>query len=267
MGILSSISNALGDFVGDIAGGVKDIFSSDIGRLVAGSAGFGVGGTTGAALATGNIDDFGDFGDYLGIDALGLMAGAGYTGALPGFSGAGNSIFGTSLVPGAPSTPDDIRRILQMGAGGPWSTAFAMGSGILGLGEARKMRQAAERAAELQDPFRGERGRYQAELRQLYDDPSRVERLPGYKAGLNAVERKMASQGYLGSGNMMLALHDYGGKAFDAEAQRLAVLAGGTAAPGGGTQLIEGRRAASDLASRSLASMGYGVRGLERLFQ
>lgn len=246
----SDFVDDIGDLGEDIVGGVKDVW--DFGRE--------------------NLSEV--FPTIFNDDVLKLagIAGGAYLGA-PALAGAGGAGFGTtSLVPGAGGGPSIMDIIMggkggAAGAGGPWSTAFALGSGLMGLNESKNMRRTAERAAELQDPFRGERGRYQAELRQLYDDPSRVERLPGYKAGLNAVERKMASQGYLGSGNMMLALHDYGGRAFDAEAQRLAVLAGGTAAPGGGNQLVEGNKASSDLMSRSLASMGYGVRGLERLFQ
>lgn len=42
-------------------------------------------------------------------------------------------------------------------------------------------------------------------------DPSDIVGMPGYQAGLEAVRRSMASQGYQGSGNMMLALQKYGG--------------------------------------------------------
>ena len=255
MGLFSGFFDSIKDVAKDVVGAGKDVW--DFGRE--------------------NLSEV--FPTIFNEDVLqlaGMAGGAMLAGPALGFGGGaagGGAAFGAnSLVPGAGGGPG-IWEILMggkggaAGAGGPWSTAFALGSGLMGMNESRKMRQTAERAAEMQDPFRGERERYQAELRQLYDDPSRVERLPGYKAGINAVERKMASQGYLGSGNMMLALHDYGGRAFDSEAQRLAVLAGGTSAPGGGSQLVEGNKASSDLMSRSLASMGYGVRGLERLWQ
>ena len=71
----------------------------------------------------------------------------------------------------------------------------------------------------------------------------------------------MASQGYLGSGNMMIALQDYGGRIYDAEANRLAQLAGFGFDPKAGTSAgISGSAAAAELASRSLASLGYGAR-------
>jgi hypothetical protein len=63
-------------------------------------------------------------------------------------------------------------------------------------------------------------------------NPSGITNYPGYKAGLEAVQRAGAAQGFNGSGNMMTALADYGGKFFDQAIGRLAGLAGGTA--GGG---------------------------------
>jgi hypothetical protein len=75
------------------------------------------------------------------------------------------------------------------------------------------------------------------------------------------VERKMASQGYNGSGNMMTALQRYGGDAFNSEAARLAQLAGANFAPSGGQALLSGNVAANNLASQSLGSLGYGVAG------
>ena len=85
--------------------------------------------------------------------------------------------------------------------------------------------------------------------------------MPGYEAGLDAVTRKMASQGYLGSGNMMAALQKYGGDFFNAETARLGNLAGAQFGPSGGAALLQGTNYANDLASKALASLGYGIRG------
>ncbi len=41
-----------------------------------------------------------------------------------------------------------------------------------------------------------------------------VQNLPGYQAGMDAVQRSMAAQGYQGSGNMMAALQNYGQQAY-----------------------------------------------------
>lgn len=45
-------------------------------------------------------------------------------------------------------------------------------------------------------------------------DPRNLPGTPGYQAGLEAVQRSMAAQGYQGSGNMMAALQKYGGDAY-----------------------------------------------------
>lgn len=45
-------------------------------------------------------------------------------------------------------------------------------------------------------------------------NPADLTKMPGYQAGLEAVERSLASQGYQGSGNMMAALQKYGGDAY-----------------------------------------------------
>jgi hypothetical protein len=85
--------------------------------------------------------------------------------------------------------------------------------------------------------------------------------MPGYKAGETAVQRSMMAQGYGGSGNMMAALQEYGGNAFNQEAARLSSLAGSQFPPTGGNTLMAGNIAANDLASKSLASMGYALSG------
>ena len=43
--------------------------------------------------------------------------------------------------------------------------------------------------------------------------------MPGYEAGLEAIQRSMAAQGYQGSGNMMAALQQYGTNAYQTAMQ------------------------------------------------
>lgn len=53
-------------------------------------------------------------------------------------------------------------------------------------------------------------------------NPQDITGMPGYQAGLEAVQRSMAAQGYQGSGNMMAALAKYGGDFYNQYAnQRL----------------------------------------------
>lgn len=144
------------------------------------------------------------------------------------------------------------------GTGGAMRGYMGIGSGLYGLYQANQMKKLSQQAMDRSDPFGPERAQYAQRLRELYADPSGVQNLPGYKAGLQAVERKMASQGYNNSGNMMLALHDYGGRAFDSEANRLGTLAGAGMQPDARAAIMA-RQGASDLTSRSLASMAFGA--------
>ena len=142
---------------------------------------------------------------------------------------------------------------------------FNVGSGVYGMYKSQQMQKLAEQAMKNDNPFGPERAQYATMLRELYANPKSITKMPGYKAGLEAVTRKMASQGYLGSGNMMAALQKYGGDAFNAEAARLAQLAGAQFAPNIGATL-QGQYYANDLASKSLASIGYGLRGWNEIF-
>lgn len=75
------------------------------------------------------------------------------------------------------------------------------------------------------DPFVQQRATYGNLLNQLWNDPSQLEKSPGYQAGLTAVQRSEAAQGYGSSGHMADALLQYGGSIFDKEINTLAGLA------------------------------------------
>lgn len=126
-------------------------------------------------------------------------------------------------------------------------------SGIYGLTQARGIRREAQRA----DPMSAYRGQYAAQLAQLAANPNMITSMPGYAAGQQAIERRLASQGYLGSGNMMLAMGNYGGDFYNREIARLNALA--TPSPGAIESRVAGRRASADLTGRSLASIGRGI--------
>ncbi len=147
--------------------------------------------------------------------------------------------------------------------GNSWlNTIMSLGSGVYGLSESERLKKLAQSAGQQADPFGPYRPQFAAQLSDLMKDPSSVTKYPGYDAGLQAVERKMASQGYNGSGNMMTALQKYGGDFFDQAVGRLSGLAGAGFNPASAAQLqLSGSMGATDLASRSLASIGYGLRG------
>ena len=111
------------------------------------------------------------------------------------------------------------------GAGGGINP-FQIGAGLYGMELSNQTRQQA-------DPMAQYRAQYAQQLNALMQNPSSVTSLPGYQAGLDAVQRSMAAQGYTGSGNMMAALQNYGGQFYQQQLSNLSSLAAPSAA---GTQ-------------------------------
>jgi len=65
----------------------------------------------------------------------------------------------------------------------------------------------------------------EAQLAQLLQNPDSITSMPGYEAGLDAVERRAAGQGYLGSGNLKIALAKYGGDFYNQSVSQLSGIA------------------------------------------
>jgi len=102
---------------------------------------------------------------------------------------------------------------------------------VYGIGQANSLKDFANAPPQAYDPFSGQRGQYQTMLSDLMTGKTGVEALPGYKAGLEAVNRGLATSGYLGSGNQMTALKDYGGQQWKDQVGILTQLAGGNLSP------------------------------------
>lgn len=120
-----------------------------------------------------------------------------------------------------------------------------------------------------------------AELAALEANPSSVQDNPDYQAGLQAVQRSMAAQGYQGSGNMAQALAKYGSSFYNQQLNEYAalagqgtqgvvtganVLAGGASLASPGLQGIQLSNQAAEsgiqLAGTSLGSLGYMTKSL-----
>lgn len=147
---------------------------------------------------------------------------------------------------------------------GSLASLLSIGSGIYGLTQAQKLRKLVEAQANKADPWGASGGRDVAggQLKDLLTNPNKITDMPGYEAGLQAVQRSMAANGYLGSGNMMTALAKYGGDFYNNAVAQLSGLAGANVNPGTAAgYVINGATSANDLASRSLASIGYGATG------
>lgn len=132
-----------------------------------------------------------------------------------------------------------------------------IGSGLYGLYLARQAQE--ERKRKLQ-----QQREYQSRLNDLMANPNSVTSLPGYKfrqdQGEQAIMRRMASMGYLNSGNLGVGLTKFGQDYATGELERQQGLLAQLYGMSGPNTSV---RDPFDMASRSLASLGYGVGRLQ----
>ena len=111
-------------------------------------------------------------------------------------------------------------------------TAAVVGAGtaIYSANQAKKQQKDAQNFAREQmeglDPFAEHRPHYADRLKKLVDDPSSIQDTATWRARLQAAERAMASQGYTGSGNALVAAADAGASAYQQEFENLGMLSG-----------------------------------------
>lgn len=172
----------------------------------------------------------------------------------------GSSPYGTGYNGGASSAAaSSAKSTGSMPWGSPGNVA-TVGQGLLGLYQSEQLKKQAALAAQQADPFGPQRAGYAQRLNDLVNNPDSVSSLPGYQAGLKAVQRSMAAQGYTGSGNMMTALQKYGGDFYNQAMDRYASLAGAQFNPANAAQLgLQGNMASLNLMGNSLNRMGYGT--------
>lgn len=119
-------------------------------------------------------------------------------------------------VPGlSPST-----NMAALGAGG--SGGIGMGGGAMmalgglnAINQTRQMQKNMQGYAAASNPLAPAQAGYAQQLQGLMNNPNGIVNMPGYQAGLQAVERSGAAGGYLGSGNMMAQLQQYGGNFYN----------------------------------------------------
>lgn len=152
---------------------------------------------------------------------------------------------------------------------------------VIGLGTAVYMSSEAKDQQEDQqkfiqeqmegaDPYAQYRPDAAARLNALSLDPSSVQNSASYKARLQAAARTVASQGYTGSGNALVAAAEAGASAYQQEFDNLAMLSGAAvgvqSAAGISGSAISGRQAASDGYISSLAGVANNATNLVSLF-
>ncbi len=270
------------------AGAVSPWYDNTLASL--GGTATDVGGTTLAPTAGGNMGFLSDLTNYLGTavpDGAGYSMTPLYGGTdlgtmisqeLAGMSGTAAPSISTGVLSGNVAAP--LGAALGGGGGGFGSTVAdwlsRLGSdlkldtpkGQLGLlgnlysvlqgnKNAGAIRDAGLAGAAISDPFGQQRPFYQQQLMQLFSDPTKLQQYPGYKAGLQAVERRGAAQGWNGSGNMMTSLADYGQNFFKDTVNQLMALAGANIGPGNaGNNLLQSQQLGAQVDANALARLG-----------
>jgi hypothetical protein len=213
---MSEFAAGTGSLLGSTAlsGGGGGAFTGQ--GLTAGGSGLGLSpGNSGLGM-TGSTTGPGAFAGEVGTGGL-----AGGTGSLLGPAASGGGTAGTA----GGGTFQNLMKSFQSGGFG--GVADSLISQFIPAGPAQTfLSSAAKYGPTLMQIYSGMEGRKQSKKLQKQmelPDPGDVTKLPGYQAGLEAVQRSMAAQGYQGSGNMMLALQRHGENAYNqAVNQRLA---------------------------------------------
>ena len=131
------------------------------------------------------------------------------------------------------------------------------GQMLYGMYQANQLKSQLAGLASQEDPLASQRAGYAAQLQQLMSNPGQyLSSQPGYQAGLDAVERSQAAQGYQGSGNMMAALQQYGGNAYQQAFQNLYQLSGGGNSQAATNLQAQGLTAATQLQGQSMSNLG-----------
>ena len=233
-GILGAGAAGAMGWLGEGAGNVADLYGSGS----AGATGTWGGGELADLYGTGTAGATGSAIENLGASSLGAAGGGG--GGNTWLSSLSKSL--SSIIPGFGSGAGAA-------GGSSWlGPLMSIGSGAYGMYLSNQQRKLAQAA----DPWGTSGGRAGAsgQLTNLLNDPSSIYKMPGWEAGMEAVRRTVGTPG----GTMNAGLRQYGSDFYNNAVNQLSGLAGtGNAGLG-----LSGNMSAAQLASQSLASIGYG---------
>jgi len=117
--------------------------------------------------------------------------------------------------------------------GGWIGAAIGLVGSLLASNSANKRAKAAQKSQAASDPYGPYRKEAAEKLRALQNDPSSIAGTAEYKARQIAAARLIASQGYTGSGNAIVAAAEAGGQSYQQAFNNLAAEAGVNYQPGG----------------------------------
>lgn len=143
------------------------------------------------------------------------------------------------------------------------TAAIGAGTAIYSASAAKKQQKKASNdasaAMEAADPYAPYRDDAAKKLNALIADPSKISETATYKARQKAAERLMASQGYSGSGNAIMAATDAAAQSYQQEFQNLAALSGATDGLGNAAGVYGSSTGATSNANDNTLSSYAGV--------
>jgi hypothetical protein len=141
------------------------------------------------------------------------------------------------------------------------TAAAAAISGAGALANAASIGSSGQSAAAAANPFASQYPQYQNALQQLeFGGPANLALTPGYQAGLQAIQRSSAAEGFSGSGNTQVALLNYGGNIYAQQEAILAQLSGANSQNTGAAAnaITQSSIAQANLTGQGLNSLAYG---------
>ena len=158
--------------------------------------------------------------------------------------------------------PEDMQAMFQMFL--EQMRQQSQHSGQMGIQQGRQMQQMGMAYGAAQNPFDQYRQGFGQQVQQLQQNPGSITTMPGYQAGLQAVERSMDANGYQGSGNMMAAIAKYAGGFYNDTLKMMGHFAGSDVAPGAGAATaMNGYSQGANMIGQGLATLavptGYGL--------
>lgn len=256
-GIEGALKGALGSYAGaTIAPGISSLFQgagTTAGTGLSAPASFGTG-FSASAPASSSL--FSTAGESLLRDPFDVFAGIGEVGSSGGslspsiYSLSQGGVGGLDAGQGLAFGPLDRLLSASAGLSAPGGTFPAPRAPQFALPDAaRSALKWAGPVTQIAGALEGRRQARQLQRQMELPSPGDVTQLPGYQAGLEAVRRTMASQGYGGSGNMMAALAKYGGDFYNQAVDQRVKVANAQAGP-------------ASAGISSLALLSSGLQGL-----
>ena len=258
-GVLGGVSDVLGTSGkgGGILGGLKDLQSNplvqtaeEVAAIYYGGQALGAWGADGGGLSS----LFSSGTDAAASSDVGMGTSTGWNAAADSQAanvamGQGAATAGTAATAAAssPWSLSSIGNVLSTPKG-----ALTAGTDLYSIYAGQQMRQAGQQ----QDPMAPYRAQYAAQLNNLTSNPSSITSMPGYQAGLTAVQRGQAASGTLSSGAGVAGLSAYGNNFYNQQVQQLSGLAQAGSA-GGGSSL-----SAQSLANTANVSAGLSLASL-----